>query len=799
MNVATESIPDELRQLDQWVCWKSVLKPGAKKTTKMPFQPDGKPAEADNPATWHTYADCVAACERNKSFAGIGIELGSRDKSGSLVLAGCDQDNCIDAHTGEFHEKANEIIERLDSYAEISPGTLGVKILTFVQRGFAEGRKFPAPWGGKDGRIELYSSGRFFTITGKHLSGTPGVVEDRTEQMHELYDRLESERQAEQARKAALNPPKTYTHRDVSDIPMHQREARCWKYIEKCPDAISGQDGSGRTIHIACECFRFGLDDAAVWRVLERFNVLKTGGEPWTEGELRHKIDDARAKVNGSFGSRLREDRPAIARHSKPKPTAGVIKQPTDENEPTPDDEFRATELANAEEVHRQRGSSLLYGVDRGEYFIWCGTHWQRDIDGQVSRWVKEIARGTEARLQAGIDARTLSRHIAKMESSSGVSGVLKLLQTEAGVSAAAAAFDADDYALNASNGTLCLTTFALRPHRQRDRITHCLKTPYLADAKCPIWESVVSRSFAGKPELIGYLQRWAALFLTGCPNIHELLIAYGVGANGKSVIFDTLTALLEGYAGVAPESLLIANQHAQHPTEIADLLGKRLVIASETESGANLRLQLVKRLTGDATIKARFMRQDFFEFRRTHKLVLITNNRPRLTENTEAVWRRLRILPFNVVIPPAERDPLLLDKLRAEFPGILAWCVRGCRDWQRNGMKPPADVLIATEEYRDDADDLAEFIESCCIVGDAETFRVMRAELFTEYVAWSRNGGDRHTLDRNAFYEAVRRREGIVEDRWKSAGRAVRGFRGIGVMKQTRTTEFAPKHGEEV
>jgi putative DNA primase/helicase len=285
-----------------------------------------------------------------------------------------------------------------------------------------------------------------------------------------------------------------------------------------------------------------------------------------------------------------------------------------------------------------------------------------------------------------------------------------------------------------------------------------------------------------GNARLIGYLQRWAGLFLTGSPNTHELLIAHGSGANSKSVIFDTFCGLLGPLAGVAPESLLIARHgQTEHPTEIADLCGKRLVVASETESGATLRLQLIKRLTGDAMIKSRFMRQNFFQFRRTHKLVLITNSKPRLTENTEAVWRRLRLLPFNVVIPPDERDPNLLDKLKAEWSGILNWCVRGCLEQQRQGMNPPEEVLVATNDYRDEADELAEFIASRCITGN-DMFRVSRADLNGAYVAWAKATGERHPLDRNALYEAIRRREGVIEAAWKGGGQAVRGFTGIGL-----------------
>lgn len=445
----------------------------------------------------------------------------------------------------------------------------------------------------------------------------------------------------------------------------------------------------------------------------------------------------------------------------------------------------RATELANAEEVNKLFGPRLRYDVDRGEYVVYEGTHWRIDLDGQVPRWAKEVARTSVDRLHETVPANELVRFRRLAESAVGISGVLKLLQTEPGVSISASRFDQGDYLVNCPNGTLDLRTESLKPHSAADLITHMLTTPYFPAAQCTLWESIVHRSMGGNLSLIQYLRRWCGLFLSGCPNVHELLIAHGVGANGKSVIFDTLIALLGTYATVAPESLLIARHgQCEHPTEIAGLVGKRLVVASETESGATLRLQLVKRLTGDLIIKARFMRQDFFEFRRTHKLVLITNNKPRLTENTEAVWRRLRLLPFNVVIPPDERDPNLLEKLRGEFPGILRWCVRGFRDWQKNGMNPPAEVLIATDEYRQEADEVGEFVAARCIEGEAETFRVGRTELHAAYLTWAKANNIRHPLERTELYEAIRRRDGVIDGQWKIAGSKVpvRGFKGIGL-----------------
>lgn len=227
-------------------------------------------------------------------------------------------------------------------------------------------------------------------------------------------------------------------------------------------------------------------------------------------------------------------------------------------------------------------------------------------------------------------------------------------------------------------------------------------------------------------------------------------------------------------YACDAPPSLLVKSSRDEHPTEFADLVGRRLVVASETEDGAALRMQFVKRATGDMTLKGRRMRQDFFEFRRTHKTVLVTNNRPRVKEDSEAVWRRLQLVPFDVVIPSEQRDPDLLEKLRAERPGILAWLVRGCIECQRDGLRTPEAVESATAGYRDEEDSIGRFLDERCVVDssctapESRTFVEWR-HLLLAYQAWCESSGEcaltgralGHALDKRGLLSATRKVDG--------------------------------------
>lgn len=355
---------------------------------------------------------------------------------------------------------------------------------------------------------------------------------------------------------------------------------------------------------------------------------------------------------------------------------------------------------------------------------------------------------------------------------------MMKLAATEPGIPVIATDFDKDHFLFNCQNGVIDLRTGQNRPHDPADMVTKLAPVNYNASATCPLWDAFLLRVMKGNEVMIRYLQRIAGLALTGDSSVQELWFFFGAGANGKSVFVETICGMMGDYATPAAPSLIASSTNDGHPTEIADLAGTRLAFASETEEGTRLRVQLLKRLTGDKKLKGRFMRQDFFEFERTHKLIVITNNPPVIRETSNAIWRRVRIVPFVVTIPEAERDPNLMDKLQAEWPGILNWCIAGCLDWQRNGMQTPEAVKLATDTYRADQDVLAEFIGERCIV--AQDAHVRPPELYADYVTWSKSIGDHQPLDRSGFYTRVRATTDVRETTARIDGKATRIFAGI-------------------
>ncbi len=308
-------------------------------------------------------------------------------------------------------------------------------------------------------------------------------------------------------------------------------------------------------------------------------------------------------------------------------------------------------------------------------------------------------------------------------------------------------ALDADPWLLGTPGGVLDLRRGEVREHRQSDLITKTAGCDFDPNAEAPTFERFVSEAMGGDPGLIDYLGRLSGYLLTGDRSAHVLPIFHGAGGNGKSVFLSTVQAALGEYAGVAAPGLLMQTHGSEHPTGMADLQGKRLVIVSETGEGGRLAEDRVKYLTGGDRITARRMRENYFQFDPTHQLIMQTNHRPRVSGSDEGTWRRVRLVPWTVVVPPERRDTGLAVRLRGELPGVLAWMVRGLQRYLHDGFKEPAAVWAATAEYRTSSDVVGAFLAECCEVAAGEMSTA--AELYRAYVGWCHDSGERAMAQR--------------------------------------------------
>jgi putative DNA primase/helicase len=284
------------------------------------------------------------------------------------------------------------------------------------------------------------------------------------------------------------------------------------------------------------------------------------------------------------------------------------------------------------------------------------------------------------------------------------------------GIAVTPTELDIDPWLLNCQNGTLDLRTGKVREHRREDLITKVTRVAYDPDAKCALWETFLAR-VQPDARVRDFLGRLAGYALTGDVGEHVLPIHHGKGRNGKGVFVNTRLYAMGDYAKQIPTELLMQKKGDAHPTEKTVLFGCRFAAAVESEEGRSLNVSFVKQATGGDKISARRMREDFWEFDPSHKIELSTNHRPVIRETADAIWERVQLVPWAVQIPKPERDKKLDQKLKVEAPGILAWMVRHCLAWQRDGLVVPECVRVATSAYRAAEDLFGIFLDECCAV----------------------------------------------------------------------------------
>ncbi len=408
-----------------------------------------------------------------------------------------------------------------------------------------------------------------------------------------------------------------------------------------------------------------------------------------------------------------------------------------------------------------QYANNLRYCEEMGRWLYWTGTHWRTDKTSAAYYCVRVYLREFAGK-QALQDGR-------KTAAARTVAAVAHMTRSDPRIATVADAWDSDPWLLNTPGGTVDLRTGDIRPASPSDHMTKLVAVA--PGGECPLWLTFLHRSLGGDAELIAFVQRALGYALTGVTEEHALFFPHGSGRNGKGVLLNTTRSILADYAGTAPIETFLASQHERHPTDLAGLAGKRLVVANEVPQGRYWDENKIKTLTGGDPIAARFMRQDFFEFKPQFKLWVVGNNKPRLRSVDEAMRGRMNLIPFTVTIPPAERDHKLPDKLRAEWPGILAWLIEGCLAWQRNGLQAPATVRAATDSYMSSVDATGTWLDDCCVQGpDAWA---TRDTLYSSWTAWATRAGER-VGSRAEFLEALR-------NRFEEAGRkGVRGFRGV-------------------
>ena len=480
-----------------------------------------------------------------------------------------------------------------------------------------------------------------------------------------------------------------------------------------------------------------------------------------------------------------------------------------------PEAQHLTTDQANAGRIVGRFGKRLI--VVAGQWYAWTGMRWEKD-DGEVYRYACKLskiihaeadtwrAKKTDDEEQMKLNlavAEALKKWAQKSEMKSAIEAAVGLAKKMLAVNEDQ--IDRNPWLLNCTNGTVDLRTGDLKPHDPLDFITKLVPLAYDPAVRSEAWDTVVARvtleeGMATRP-LARFLQRWFGYCATGSTREQGFVVHFGQGSNGKSTILDTVAEVLGDYAATSAPGLLVGNGRDRHPTEIADLFGRRMVTAHETGEGGHLKEDTVKQLTGSDKVKARFMRADFFEFDPTHKLQLLTNYKPVIKGQDNGIWRRVLLMPYLARFGSAEevnagrahfvKDTRIAERLKAEIQGVLTWVVEGARVWFQDGLQPPDAVLAASRDYQEEQDRVGQFVRECCELGpDLETpISGEFGGVYDEYRAWCGAGGF-HALSKTRLLQELERIVPYFEKREKkqigSAGkrRKVTVIRGLTLLE---------------
>lgn len=531
-----------------------------------------------------------------------------------------------------------------------------------------------------------------------------------------------------------------------------------------------------------------GASAEAAWEVVRGRSKFASGGRRYFDTTWKNVVKYVRE-------AREKEQRRAKASKAN---TSGSAPAP----KTTGRKKFAMTDLGNAQRLVHHYGRDIRYCGSFG-WLVWDKQRFEVDRTGAIMRKAKQTMRGiyNEASAEAEDDRRTkLAKWGAASESSGRLTATVSLAESEPGVPVVSEDLDADPWALNCLNGTLNLKDGTFGPHSQADLCTKLTNVAYHKDATCPRWEQFLSEIMAGDQQLIDFLQRAVGHSLTGDTSERCVFLMHGSGKNGKSTFLWAIRELLgDGYAIHARAETILAKRTDAIPCDLARLKGCRFLTVTEIEQGHRLDVARVKEMSGGTDpITARFMRCDEFTFMPTFKLWVGTNHKPTIRDHTDSIWDRLFMIPFAVRFEKPDKQ--LPAKLRSELPGILAWSVRGCLEWQRlGGLYPPEAVTKATADYRKNEDVFGQWADEACefdevldaggklALGDdgkpTTTIEAISSAVYASYKDWCEANGER-PLSQKWLAERLKAK-GCKRDR-RNAGRFWLGIQLLNVASDT-------------
>lgn len=762
-----EKIPEELKRLPCWICWRAVPDPKSHSgIKKIPIAPlTGKAASSAAPETWTDFDTAVKASEK---YSGIGFVFDGR--SGYF---GVDVDDIADSVkdflNGSTDNIAGEFILSLQSYTELSQSGNGVHIIC----------KGKLPTGSRRrGNVEMYETGRYFVMTGNAVTSYP--IADCTETVKPLHEKYlgNGGKKSIPAQKTAGVSQNTFNG-CTDSVAERLEKARNSKQGKLFSDLMDGNFESYYNSHSEA--------DLALCNILVFWlgrNPDAVDGVFRTSGLMRDKWDSKRSgSTYGALTVQKAIAECAAVYGEKNVPAKNYSVTVSADGTPRASDEdgreiklYTMDDTGNAQRMFDNYGGRLRYSYIEKSWYYWDERRWCKDVTGTVDRVADEslTVMQSETELYRLIDEKNgvkdkmekkFLRHIKSSRSSKSKTAMKNELRHK--VPALPGQFDRDKYALNTPDGIIDLRSGKLLPHDIEKYITKLCGTG-LGEADCPVWKSFLDTVFGGDPEMIRYIQKAVGYSLSGSTSEQCVFFLYGTGRNGKSTFLDTVRAMLGDYAANAqPETIMVSPKSAGGArSDIARLKGTRFVTTVEPNEGMRLDEGLIKQLTGGDPVTTRFQYSSEFEFVPEFKIWMATNHKPIIRGTDTGIWRRIHLVPFGVQIPESKVDRGLPLKLRKELPAILRWAVDGYALYKSEGLRLPSAALNAVNDYRREMDVVSAFISACCTVGGGSE---QSGTLYAVYCKWASDNNE-YKMSHTRFTTELLKKDGIERKRERDA-----------------------------
>lgn len=726
MTTYLSNIPNELKQLDNWCVWKFENRNG--KRTKIPFNAaTGEFAKSNDKSTWSSYETAVNA----EGVDGIGFFFES-------PYLGIDIDDIDDdLHRFKQGDKLDNIVsefnEAFKSYTEVSPSGNGLHIIVKGKIPGSRRRK---------GNIEMYDSGRFFTMTGKNIGKYKDVTEVSEQVFKTIYNKYLPDN--------TIKYPTTNNYQEnihnLSEIDVIN-EIYNSKQAKLFDDLMKGNYEPYYTSHSEADmalanilAFWCAKDYSQMDSIFRQSNLYR---DKWDEKRKNSTYGEqtlfkAINEVNNIYTPKQEREE---------NPLRYALSHIFDAEKKDKEYPIRSyDDTGNADRFIDRYGHLYKHSYITNKFYIYDGQKWKVDDRGAIRKLIDEMIESikNEKVLHSEDvteeEAReTFQKYYKKTRGTQSKKNIMNELMHRKTVTPDE--FDKDDMLLNVANGYIDLTSRELYKHDINRMFSQIANTDYSEKMQPAVWLDFLNDIFAGDKAVIRYIQKALGYSLTGSTREQVMFILFGKGRNGKSIFVETIAEILGDYSNNMQAKSLMVKKNDNVNTDIARLSKARFVTSSEPNEGFRFDEGLIKQITGGDKVTARFLYAEEFEYTPKFKIWVSTNHKPIIRGTDDGIWRRLVLIPFDVQIPEEKVDKDLKYKLLREAPAILNWMAEGAYMWMQEGLEMPDKLKAASKAYRNEMDVIEQFIEDeCKRVDDGKE---KANELYELYKQWANNNGN--------------------------------------------------------